>query len=42
MYLVKKHKIHFRPDYFGFKDSILDFIKETDPKCEKCLVEKYC
>ena len=29
-------------DSFGFKNPILDFLKEMHPKCEKCLVEKYC
>ena len=29
-------------DSFGFKNPMLDFLKETHPKCEKCLIEKYC
>ena len=27
-------------DSFGFNNPILDFLKETHPKCEKCLIRR--
>ena len=42
MCFISKETQNPLSDSFGFKDSILDFLKETHPKCEKCLVEKYC